>query len=186
MCIQRTLYKGRWHGFASGVGAALSDFIYALITGLGMGFVVTFVENNQLILQIVGSLLLMWYGVYIYRSQPPHLRKPSNPAKKYSYTQDVITAFFLTLSNPLIVFLFIALFARFNFIDPDETFYSILIGLVSIFFGALLWWFALTTLVGKLRRIFKDRGLLIMNHVVGIVIFLLSLVGLILSLFGIV
>ena len=36
LCIQRTLNKGRWFGFITGVGAAVSDFIYALIVGLGM------------------------------------------------------------------------------------------------------------------------------------------------------
>ena len=29
LCIQRTLNKGRWHGFVTGLGAALSDVIYA-------------------------------------------------------------------------------------------------------------------------------------------------------------
>lgn len=37
LCIQRTLNKGRWHGFVTGLGAALSDVIYAALTCLGMG-----------------------------------------------------------------------------------------------------------------------------------------------------
>ena len=36
LCIQRTIQKGRIYGLATGAGAALSDFIYALLTGLGM------------------------------------------------------------------------------------------------------------------------------------------------------
>ena len=47
LCIQRTLNKGRWHGFVTGLGAALSDVIYAALTCLGMGVVVNFVEANQ-------------------------------------------------------------------------------------------------------------------------------------------
>lgn len=39
LCIQRTLNKGRWYGLMTGVGAAVSDIIYALIVGLGMGFI---------------------------------------------------------------------------------------------------------------------------------------------------
>lgn len=34
LCIQRTLNKGRWFGFVTGLGAALSDIGYSLITGL--------------------------------------------------------------------------------------------------------------------------------------------------------
>jgi threonine/homoserine/homoserine lactone efflux protein len=33
LCVQRTLNKGRWYGFVTGIGAALSDIIYALMTG---------------------------------------------------------------------------------------------------------------------------------------------------------
>ena len=38
LCIQRTLNKGRWFGFVTGLGAALSDICYALLTGYGMSF----------------------------------------------------------------------------------------------------------------------------------------------------
>ena len=46
LCVQRTLNKGRWYGFVTGCGAALSDIIYAGITGLGMGLVVDFVSTH--------------------------------------------------------------------------------------------------------------------------------------------
>ena len=61
LCIQRTLNKGRWYGFVTGVGAACSDIVYALFTGLGMSFVMDFVSNseNKFYLQIFGSLMLL-------------------------------------------------------------------------------------------------------------------------------
>ncbi len=182
LCIQRTLNKGRWHGFFSGVGAALSDVIYATITCLGMGFIVDFVKDYQDILQLVGSFLLLFFGYYIYQSNPSkNLRKPKENVN--TYHQDTATAFLLTLSNPLIIFLFIALFARFNFISPEEneTLFSMVMGLGAIAIGALCWWFLITFLVGKLRKNFNLRGLWIMNRVVGIIIIVLSLVGAIFS-----
>ena len=48
LCIQRTLNKGRWYGFITGIGAAASDTIYALIVALGMGFIVSFLKNPTL------------------------------------------------------------------------------------------------------------------------------------------
>ncbi|MDR2682239.1 MAG: LysE family transporter [Dysgonamonadaceae bacterium] len=180
LCIQRTLYKGRWHGFCSGIGAACSDFLYAMITCMGMGIVVTFIEDNQSVLQIAGSILLMVFGVYIYRSDPSKsFRKPKHT---YSYSQDILSAFALTLSNPLIIFLFIALFARFNFISPEDKIGSIIFGMIGVMAGALAWWFALTTIIGKLSKVFNERGLLIMNRTLGVVIVLLSLFGILLSL----
>ena len=45
LCIQRTMKKGRIYGIATGAGAALSDFFYALMTGLGMSFVIDFIRR---------------------------------------------------------------------------------------------------------------------------------------------
>lgn len=182
LCIQRTLNKGRWHGFFSGIGAALSDLIYAAVTCMGMGIVISFIENHQSVLQIVGSVLLMLFGIYTFRSNPSkNLKKPRETAT-YSFYQDAATAFFLTLSNPFIIFLYIALFARFNFIMPDDKLYSIILGLLGIVIGALAWWFIITYLVGKLRKVFNVRGLWFMNRIIGSVIIILSIVGIIYSL----
>lgn len=176
LCIQRTLNKGPWHGFFSGMGAAFSDLFYAIITCIGVGFVIDFLTDHQDILQITGSLLLLGYGIYIFFSNPSRsLQKPRETAN--SYSQDTITAFLLTLSNPFIIFLFIALFARFNFISPDDKLFSILSGLLSILTGALCWWAMIAFLVGKLRKIINVRGLWIINKLVGSVIAGLSLAG---------
>ena len=72
LCIQRTLNKGRWYGFMTGIGACVSDIIYALITGFGMSFVMDFVgnEHNRFVLQLSGSVVLLLFGVYCYRSNP--------------------------------------------------------------------------------------------------------------------
>ena len=45
LCIQRTLNKGRWYGLITGVGAAVSDIIYAALSILGMSFVIDIIEN---------------------------------------------------------------------------------------------------------------------------------------------
>ena len=60
LTVQRTFNKGRWYGFATGCGAAVSDLIYAMMTGLGMSFVMDFVEKptQMFYLKILGSILL--------------------------------------------------------------------------------------------------------------------------------
>lgn len=185
LCIQRTLNKGPWHGFFSGVGAALSDIFYAAITCIGLGIVIDFIVKNQEVLQIVGSVLLLFYGIYIFRTNPSkNLQRPKDSSIT-SYSQDTISAFFLTLSNPFIIFLYIALFARFNFFSADEKLLSVLSGLLSILIGAVGWWAVITFLVGKLRKIINVRGLWILNRIVGSVIIFLSLAGAIYSIWDI-
>ena len=61
LCVQRTLNKGRWYGFITGIGAVVSDLIYAAITAYGMSYVMDVLNNQQtrMYLQIVGSVLLL-------------------------------------------------------------------------------------------------------------------------------
>lgn len=119
LCIQRTLNKGRWFGFVTGVGAALSDICYALITGYGMSFMDELILKHHIFLQVVGSIMLLAFGIYTFRSNPVKSLRPSSGTRG-TYLHNFVTAFFVTLSNPLIIFLFIGLFARFSFVMPGS------------------------------------------------------------------
>lgn len=178
LCIQRTLNKGRWFGFITGVGAAASDIFYALITGLGMSFVMDFINNehNKYLLQISGSIMLFAFGIYCFKSDPmKNAHKSSN--KKGTLTHNALTAFFVTLSNPLIIFLFMATFAQFAFVIPDHPL-EMSVGYISIVLGALLWWFGLTWIIDKLRNIFDTNGITIINKVIGSVVMIFSFIAL--------
>ena len=184
LCIQRTLNKGRWYGFVTGIGAALSDIVYALFTGLGMSFVMDFVNNaqNKFYLQIFGGILLLVFGIYCFRSNPmKNMHKSSN--KQGTLLHNGITAFLVTLSNPLIVFLFMATFAQFAFVVPDMPI-EMGVGYLSIIFGALLWWFGLTWLIDKIRGKFDTNGILIINKVIGSVVIIFSLIALVGTVFN--
>lgn len=176
LCIQRTLNKGRWHGLVTGLGAALSDVIYAALTCLGMGVVVNFVEANQAPLQLVGSIVLGIFGYYIFQTNPTRSLQRKGE-KRQSFTQDFITAFLLTFSNVLIVLLYIGLFARFGFILPEYSVGMLLGGIAFIGVGAILWWFGITYIVAKLKKWFNIRGVWMLNKIVGTVILVLSIIG---------
>ena len=183
LCIQRTLNKGRWHGFVTGLGAALSDVIYAALTCLGMGVVGNFVEANQTPLQLIGSIVLGIFGYYIFQSNPVRNLKKQRE-KKLSFTQDFITAFLLTFSNVLIVLLYIGLFARFGFVLPEHSVWMLLGGIAFIGVGAVLWWFGITFFVNKVRKKFNLRGIWILNRIIGSIVMLVSAVGLVYTLLG--
>ncbi|MBR5804484.1 MAG: LysE family translocator [Bacteroidaceae bacterium] len=185
LCIQRTLNKGRWYGFVTGLGAALSDIIYALITGYGMSFVVDFIENPQTLyyFQLIGSIMLFCFGVYTFRSNPAQNIRPIS-ATKGSLVRNFVTAFFVTLSNPFIILLFIGLFARFSFVLPERFLYEQSIGYLAILGGAITWWFAITYLVNKLRTRFDLRGIWLLNRVIGVVVMLASVISAIFTLIG--
>ena len=176
LCIQRTLNKGRWYGFVTGVGAAVSDIFYAMITGLGMSFIVDMINDSQtqFLLQILGSIILLFFGLYCFRSDPTKNMHRSGH-QKGSLFHNGLTAFFVTFSNPLIIFLFMALFAQFSFVVPNHPL-EMLLGFLSIPFGALLWWYGLTWLVDKVRAFFNVEGIVIINKVIGSIVILFSVI----------
>lgn len=174
LCIQRTMNKGRNYGIVTGAGAAVSDMIYALITGSGMAFIMDFIERPEIIfwLKVGGSLLLLIFGLHTLLANPIHaLRRPSG--NKGTLLQNFVTSFFITLSNPLIIFLFIALFAQLTFTVPANPF-GVACGYLSIMGGAMLWWIGLSYLITKMRRSFGLRGMFFINRTVGTIVILVS------------
>lgn len=181
LCIQRTLNKGRWAGFYTGIGAAFSDVFYCLLTGLGLSFIIDFIETNQSLLQMLGSIVLVFFGFYLIKKNPAGtLKTPKD--RKMNYTQDFVTGFLFTFSNPLILFLIIGLFTRFNFLSPDYEYYHYIVGFTSIFAGAILWWFVVTFFVNAVRSHFNVRSMWLINRIIGIIILLMSLFGFIMGL----
>ena len=176
LCVQRTLNKGRWYGFITGIGAAVSDMIYAAITGYGMSYVMDVLSNQQtkMYLQIVGSIMLLLFGLYTYRSDPTKKIHNSGNGKGTLWPKGV-TAFLVTFSNPLIIFLFLACYAQFAFVMPNHPF-EMFVGFLSIVFGALLWWYGLTWLIDKIRGKFDANGIKIINQFIGAVVVLCSII----------
>lgn len=177
LTIQRTLNKGRWYGMVTGLGAAVSDIIYAAISLLGMSFVMDFIENprNMFWFKVIGGILLMFFGIYTYLSNPTNNLRPANP-NKGSLWHNGITGFLVTFSNPLIILLFIALMARFEFVVP-EHYWEQGLGYIAIFAGALVWWFGLTYIINKVRNKFQVSTICKINRLIGSVVIIAGFLG---------
>ena len=178
LCVQRTLNKGRNSGFFTGVGAAASDLFYCLLVGLGISLVTDFIADHVNILQIIGSVILIVYAVYMIIHNPVS-QITENLDQREDYWRDTVTGFLFTLSNPLIMFLIIPLFARFSFPLPEYKFYHIILGYAFIVMGALIWWAVITFFVDKVRTHFNIRSMWLINRIIGSIILILSLYGLV-------
>lgn len=179
LTIRRTLNKGRWYGMATGLGAAVSDMIYAVLTVLGMSVVMDFIEKpaTMLYLKLGGSFMLFLFGWYTFQSKP----SIAPPGKsRGSLFQNALTGFLVTLSNPLIIFLFLALFARFSFIQNGHPVEQT-VGVTSILMGALVWWFSLTQAINKVRNHFHMETIGRINRYIGFIVMAASLAGLVFS-----
>lgn len=181
LCIQRTLNRGRLTGLYTGIGAVISDIFYCLLTGFGLSFIEEFLERNQNIIQLVGSLVLIAFGIYLWRKNPVKELKQPDKCEKGSPRKNILGGFLFTVSNPLILFLIIGLFARFNFMLPDMKFYHYILGYLGIMAGCLGWWWIVSYFVNKLRNHFNVRSLWLINRIIACVIFGFALVGIISS-----
>lgn len=181
LCIQRTLNKGRAYGLVTGVGAALSDILYALLTGYSLNLLYDVISNPTTTywMQLLGAIIMFIFGIHTFRSNP--VQNTRNVSRnKSSLLRNGITGFFITLSNPMIILLFLALFTPFNFVIPEMSLPYQCLGYLSIFGGALLWWVFITYVVNKLRARFDVRGIWIINRVIGGAVMVGSLIGAIL------
>ena len=180
LCIQRTLSKGQLSGFCSGLGAAFSDLFYAIGACLFMGLLVNFIEAHERSLQIFGSIIIILFGYYIFRTDPAKNLKP-NQELRQTHVQDFVTAFLLTFSNILVVILLIGLFAQFGFILPEHTIQMTVSGIIGIFAGAVLWWLFITFAVSLMRHWFNVKGIRLLNKLMGIVMMSLAVIGFVAS-----
>lgn len=176
LIIQRTLSKGRWPAFFTGIGAALSDLLYCLLAGFGLSFITDVIERHQFALQVFGSIVLAAFGLFLFRKNPTRSLKTAEVDGR-SYWGDFISGFFLTVSNPLILFFIIGLFARFNFILPEYEIFHYIWAYVTIFGGAMIWWYIVTLLVNKLRSRFNVRSLWLVNRIVATILIAMAVIG---------
>jgi len=176
LCVQRTLHRGRRHGFITGLGASASDLVYTFVSLFFLSFIINFLSKNEIIIQIIGSLILCAFGLFIFQNNPSAQPKP-NEKPNSSLLRDFFSSFALTLSNPLILFVIIALFARFDFLSDKHSFVHISLGLTGILAGATSWWTFLTFVVSRFRSKFNIRGLKIINRTTGLIIILIGIIG---------
>ncbi|MCI6105034.1 MAG: LysE family translocator [Bacteroidales bacterium] len=185
LCLRRTIKKGRPYGIATGAGAALSDLFYALLTGYGLSLISGYTTHDNIFgIKIAGGIMLMVFGIYMYRTGPRVNYHPEGKTKG-SLLRNFITSFFITLCNPVIIFLFLALFNMLApFAAPDKM-YLVLAGYGSIAVGAMLWWVGLTYVVHKMSSNFGEKGIRRLNKTIGIFVMVISFAYLLLTLCGI-
>lgn len=179
--LQRTLDKGRLSGLFTGVGAAISDLIYCLLTGFGLSFIEGFINDHRSPIQLLGSLVLVGFGMWLIHKKPDGSVAAEADQGAASPEGDILKGFALTFSNPLILFLIIGLFAQFNFVIEGIRFYHYVLGFLGITAGALGWWWMVTYFVDKLRGHFSPKTMKRINTVIGIIIFLFAAYGIVTS-----
>ncbi len=165
LCIRRTLAKGRTHGLLSGLGAATADAFYGSIAGFGLTLVSDFLVGQQILIRLVGAGFLCLLGVKTFLAKPPE----ELTDKSHGLIEDYFTTFVLTVTNPLTILSFGAMFAGLGVGGAGSDYLSAAVLVVGVFGGSALWWLILSEIVGILRSRFAS-SLRWINRISGIII----------------
>ena len=172
LCIRRTLANGKAAGFISGLGAASADMVYGAIAAFGLTAITGLLVENAFWLRILGGVFLLYLGVKTF------LEKPSDKAAQAAqgnllsmYT----TTFFLTITNPMTILSFAAIFAG-TMLGNEMG--NPLVMVAGVFTGSAVWWLGLSLGVGIVRERLTHIHMAWINRISGAVIIVFGLFAL--------
>ena len=175
LCIQRTLHRGQFYGFISGLGIATADGVYGSIAAFGLTLISNFLVNEQTWIRLIGGLFLIYLGIKTVITRPA---ERAATAKAKGYFGAYASTFLLTLTNPLTILSFAAIFAGIGVGGANKSIISATVVVLGVFAGSTLWWIIRTSAISRLRSKFTPQWLLWINGVSGAVITLFGAIAL--------
>ena len=177
MCIQRTLSKGRWAGYAVGVGSSVADTFYATIALLSVSYISQFLDRNRIWVMLIGGAIVLGIGLQIALKNPiKDLRRPIAGSLSSRRARDLLKGFLMTITNPGALVLMLGLFAFFG-LDLGDGSHPEAAGFVlgGVFLGTAAWWFLLSSGISLFRKRFRLRQIIAINRISGILIAVIGL-----------
>ncbi|MGL5134562.1 MAG: LysE family translocator [Planktothrix sp.] len=165
LCIRRCLSQGYWAGFFTGLGAATADALYGFIAGFGLTLVSNILVSQQLKLKLMGGLFLCYLGFKIFLENPPEATINSSGKIINAY----VLSFFLTVTNPITILSFIAIFAGLG-LGNENNYWDAATLVLGVFLGSGLWWLILVSGVSLFRDQVNTHTLHWINRISGIII----------------
>ena len=170
LCIRRTLDKGFKSGVASGLGAASADAIYGTIAAAGLTLIADFLAQQKMWLGLLGGAFLLYLGVKTFFSKSNAEGAEVEDSPSNGLGKDYFSTFLLTLSNPMTIFSFIAIFSGFSAQSGSVYQFSVFLLVLGVFCGSALWWLTLSTLVNFLRQKLDQRIIFYINKAAAVLI----------------
>ncbi len=168
LCIQRTLAHGRRIGFVSGLGAATADAAYGALGVFGVSALTSAFVALRVPLALLGALFLAWMGMQMLRSHVATQAAAANTAESRSAFKAYASVLALTLTNPMTILSFSAIFA--TLAAGAATTASPVWMVLGVFVGSALWWLGLSLVVAALRHRIAASTMRRINQTAGVVL----------------
>jgi threonine/homoserine/homoserine lactone efflux protein len=167
LCINRALSGGTLYGLLSGLGVATADAIAGGIAALGLTLVYSFLVGQQAWLHIVIGLFLCYLGFRTFVTRPA---AEAAAATANGLLGAYTSTFLLTVSNPVTIISFFAIYAGWGVESLRGEYFSAAILMLGVFVGSALWWVILGVGLLFYREHFTEQVLGWVHKVSGAVI----------------
>jgi threonine/homoserine/homoserine lactone efflux protein len=164
LCIQHSLRRGLLAGFIAGFGAAFADALFGCMAGFGVSLLSHVLMHYQVWFQIIGAFILWYLGIKIFKSQPVQVQSPQ---MSFSCSRIFFSTFALTLTNPLTLLCFAAIYASVGITPSDQEVLPAAILTLGVLLGAAMWWMMLTCGVIFIGRKFQLTSSPLLNRISG-------------------
>src|SRR5215216_4537387 len=164
LTIRRTLAHGRIYGLASGMGVALADSTYGAIAAFGLTAISSVLVTARIVLGLLGGGFLLLLGLRTLTSRPGEV---APVADRPGLAGAFLSIFGLTITNPMTILSFAALFAGFGVGGGGAGAAGAVLVVLGVFCGSAGWWVLLTTIVSALRSRVTTGALRWVNMISG-------------------
>lgn len=173
LTIQRTLEKGFVYGLATGTGSTAADLLYAAVSLFGVSFISDFLTKYTLPIRLVGSVIILIFGITILRKKP---KETSDPAeKRKSVLSCFFTSFVVAITNPASLLAYAVAFSTVD-ISGKVTGGRAILLLGGVLVGATLWWLGISGIVTIFRKRITGKIYNVLNYCLGILLIVFSLI----------
>ena len=164
LCMQRTLIFGQRYGLVSGLGIATADAVYGSIAAFGVTVIASFLVSQQVWIRLIGGLFLVYLGVKTILTRPA---ERAAPAQANSFFGAYASTLLLTLTNPLTILSFAAIFAGLGVGTTGRASPATIVLVLGVLVGSALWWVLLSSGVDLVRARVTPRLLRWINRLSG-------------------
>ena len=172
LCINKTMHKGRLSGFVSGMGAASADMFYGGIAAFGLTIISGFLIDKAPVVKLLGGLFMCYLGLKIFFSKQSG-EKLENESK--NLLGDYSSTFFLTITNPMTILSFTAIFAGLGIINSKVNIFNSSLLVLGVFVGSAFWWLLLCLGVEFMNKKSNKKLISLISKFSGLTIFIFGL-----------
>jgi threonine/homoserine/homoserine lactone efflux protein len=175
LIINRTVRKGQLYGFISGLGATTADAIYGCIAGFSFSAITNIMMQYNNIIKPVGCFAMCLIGLKIFLTKVhvEHLKVKDSKSLIGAFS----SVFFLTMTNPITVIFFIALFSGLGLNINEKDYVAIFVFIFGVIMGSATWWLILCGVTGVIRHKISKRTIEIINRVSGTAIMIFAVIA---------